>query len=103
MKLLLLLCILISVNACPSKQDTLNCIMKYDMDADGSISADEVYSVCDAKMYWYEKIVYSPQWITNKFREDCGFPLTSSSIKKKSCFEKCSYRTSIVHKLCSKI
>ena len=100
MRVLLILCLLFSINACPSKENTLNCMMKYDMNADGSISADEVYSVCDAKMYWYEKIVYSPQWITAKFKKDCGFPLTTSSLTKKTCFEKCSYRASIVKKLC---
>lgn len=91
---------LLSISACPSKIDTLNCMMKYDMDADARISADEVFSVCDAKMHWYEKLVYSPQWITNKFKQDCGFPLTRSSLTKKTCFEKCSYRTAIVNKLC---
>lgn len=100
MKYLLLFCMLLAVTACPTKKETLECIMKYDMDADGDISADEVYSVCDAKMYWYEKLVYSPKWITNKFQEDCGFPLTAASLKKKTCLKKCSYRKRIVNKLC---
>jgi len=100
MKYLILFCILFVATACPTKKQTLECIMKYDMDANGEISADEVFSVCDAKMYWYEKLVYSPKWITNKFKEDCGFPLTAAAFKKKTCFKKCSYRASIVHKLC---
>lgn len=91
---------LLAVTACPTKKETLECIIKYDMDADGDISADEVYSVCDAKMYWYEKLVYSPKWITDKFKEDCGFPLTAASLKKKTCLKKCSYRKRIINKLC---
>ena len=100
MKYLLFFCILIAAQACPSKKDAVHCMMKYDMDADGQISADEIYSVCDAKMYWYEKLVYSPTWITNKFREDCGYPITERSIDKATCLSECLYRTKILNKLC---
>ena len=101
MKYLILFCLFIVASGCPTKKETLNCMMKYDMDADGKISADEVFSVCDAKMYWYEKLVYSPKWITSKFQKDCGFPLTAAALKKKSCFDKCAYRAKIINKLCS--
>ena len=86
-----------------SKKDVINCIMKYDMNADTEISADEVYSVCEAKMSWFEKAVYPSKWIVNKFKKDCGFPITYTSIRNKKCFNSCFYRTSIIHKLCNDI
>lgn len=101
-KIILFITFITTVYSCTySKKDALNCVMKYDMNADTQLSADEVYSVCNAKMYWWEKAVYSPKWIVNKFKKDCGFPFTVASIQKKQCFKSCFYRESIVRKLCT--
>ena len=71
------------------------------MDANEQISISEVKAVCNAKMLWWEKMIYSPDWIVSQFEADCGFPLTTDSLKKKSCFQNCFYREGIVNKLCA--
>lgn len=103
MKLILFffLVLIIPLQACDyTKKDAITCIMKFDTNHDDQINSDEIVSVCESKMAWYEKMIYRPSWIVDQFKTDCGLPITMHSVNVASCFESCFYRTHIYEKLC---
>ena len=94
--------LLITIQACDyTKNDAINCIMKFDRNKDKQIDSDEILKVCEDKMAWYEKIIYRPSWIVDQFRTDCGLPITDASSEVSTCFKSCFYRTHIYEKLCT--
>lgn len=84
-----------------TKRQTFDCLLKYDSNGDGKIDDMEVLMMAKRKMTWYEKWVYPPAWIQDKFNKDCTMPLTRENIEKRhSCFVSCIYRDSIYGRLC---
>ncbi|MAJ60914.1 MAG: hypothetical protein CL936_12395 [Deltaproteobacteria bacterium] len=101
LRLLLLLILLASTHACRyTKQETFACLKQFDSNADQQIDNAEILAVCNDKMSWYEKIVYPPSWVVQKFNSDCRMPLTPDTIMADGCFDSCFYRDSIFYKLC---
>ena len=106
MRLLLLLPALLlllnPVQSCQySKDATLQCLLRHDLNNDKFISESEIKKVMDEKMSWFEKLVYSPTRVVNLFKADCGLPMGASEMLKESCFKSCFYRDNLVNKVCS--
>lgn len=84
-----------------TKKQTFDCLLKYDSNGDKQIDDTEVLLMAKRKMTWYEKLIYPPTWIQDKFNKDCTMPLTSKNIEERhSCFVSCLYRDSIVGRIC---
>ena len=73
------------------------CLKGFDKKGDG-IGKDDINSVIDKTLHWYEKLVYPKSKILNTIENDCGFPL---DFKKKTCFANCLYRESVYSRLCT--
>lgn len=99
-RLFLILTACSAVSACVEKEKVFECLIKHDSDGDHQLSAVEVHDLCDAKLAWWEKMVYSPSWVTAQVRKDCGFPFDKDAMFKETCFKNCLHREAVVSKMC---
>ena len=102
MKHILLLLILVKVaSSCSvNKEEIWPCLQQYDVNNDVTLSEQEIKNMLQDKLSWYEKIMFSPTYITNLLRADCGMPLNRNNFEKENCFKKCLYITTVKNKIC---
>lgn len=102
MKQILLIFILLNVvSSCSvSKEEIWPCLQEYDMNNDAALNEQEIKTMLQDKLSWYEKLVYSPTYVTNLIKVDCGIPLNKNNFDKKSCFKMCLYITTVKGKIC---
>jgi len=102
MKRILLLFILLQVaSSCSvSKKDIWPCLLNYDANNDKIIEKIEMETMLNDKLSWYEKFVYTPTYITDLVKIDCGIPLSIENFEKESCFKSCLYLNIVKSKLC---
>lgn len=95
---LLLFILLVQSLACKyNKFQVQTCLKSFDHKGDG-IGRDDISSVIDKNLHWYEKLIYPKAKILNMIENDCGFPM---NFKKKTCFQSCFYREGVYSRLCT--